>query len=113
MMKVAPILTCLVLLACASQEVEEKERTFVGGDEFKRASALKTRAVEYREQAILSTDPVERAQWLDKANLACTRAQMEYERAMRVYSFHQREQIEYEMASVHKLMMVIQRERLP
>lgn len=102
----------ILLLSCVgAPQAQKQERLFLGGPEFRTGSDLKTRAVSCYEAAVLTEDPDERVRLLEQADIACAQAQLQYEHALKVYSHHQRDEIEFQMDTVHNLRLEIQRER--
>ena len=105
-------LVALLLAACAGENTEDQTKPiFHKGEEFRLAADYRDRALDHHEQAQLAGTSVERQQWLESADRALGMAQLQYEDAMKVYSHHQREEIEFEMAAVHELRKKIERER--
>lgn len=108
----AAVLSGLLLAACgAPQTTEERKVLFQDGPEFAAASAYTTLALNRWDEALLTQDEAERDRGLAAADQACRQAQQQYAQAMKVYTRHQREEIETEMATVHQLRLEIERQR--
>lgn len=102
----------LLLTACASQpEREKREILFQDGPEFAAAHAFTMSALDSWDSALMASNTIERDRHLEAADGACRQAQLQYEQAMKVYSQYQRDEIETEMAAVHRHRMAIERER--
>jgi hypothetical protein len=115
------VLTSLLLVGCGSTpdgpdepnnaRMRQFHKRFIGGEEYQRASLYRLDAIGHHRQAFLTQDPIEKDGFLREAYEACQAAQAEYEQAIRVYPYHQREFILSEMDAVHGLMLEILRDR--